>query len=109
MQRRLPKRGFKNPFRIEAFPVNVGWLSERFEDGTVVDLDALRRSGLVPKKARLVKVLGAGEVTVKLTVKAHRFSKTAQQKLEAAGGSVELVGKGAGEVEAEAQSETAQS
>jgi large subunit ribosomal protein L15 len=90
MQRRLPKRGFKNPFRVEAYPVNLQMLTRHF-DGGVVDLDALRGVGLVPRSARIVKILGTGELTAKLTVKAHRFSKTAIAKLEAAGGSAEVV------------------
>jgi len=88
MQRRLPKRGFKNQFRVEAFPVNVGVL-ERF-DGEV-DIDTLRSAGLIPRSAKLVKVLGNGELTKSLTVKAHRFSKSAIAKLEAAGGKAEVV------------------
>lgn len=90
MQRRLPKRGFANPFRVEAYPVNVSQLSERFEDG-VVDLETLRRAGLVPKKAKVVKILGNGDISKKLEVHAHRFSKSAQAKIEAAGGSVVVV------------------
>lgn len=88
MQRRLPKRGFKNQFRVEAFPVNVGLL-ERFEGE--VDVAALRAAGLVPKKAKVVKILGNGELTKSLTVKAHRFSKSAIAKLEAAGGKAEVI------------------
>ena len=91
MQRRLPKRGFNNPFRVEAYPINLQQLGRHFEGGGVVDLDALRQVGLVPKRARIVKILGTGELTAKLTVKAHRFSKTAIAKLEAAGGSAEVV------------------
>jgi len=89
MQRRLPKRGFKNPFRKEAFAINVGALAERF-DG-VVDVDAMKNAGMVPKTAPLVKVLGEGEITKKLTVKAHAFSESAKAKLEKAGGSAEVV------------------
>jgi large subunit ribosomal protein L15 len=88
MQRRLPKRGFTNQFRVEAYPVNVGVL-DRF-DGEV-GIDELRAAGLVPKKAKLVKILGNGEVTKGLTVRAHRFSKSAVAKLEAAGGKAEVV------------------
>lgn len=91
MQRRLPKRGFKNPFREEAYPINLGMLAEHFQGGGVVDLDALRGAGLVPKRARIVKILGTGEVKASLQVKAHRFSKSAVAKLEAAGGSAEVV------------------
>jgi large subunit ribosomal protein L15 len=90
MQRALPKRGFKNPFRVEAFPINIGSLAERFEEG-VVDVDAMRTSGLVPKKAKVIKILGNGNVDKKLTVKAHRFSKSAREKIEAAGGVAEVV------------------
>jgi large subunit ribosomal protein L15 len=90
MQRRLPKRGFANPFRVEAYAVNLALLNERFEDG-VVDLEAMRNAGLVPKKASLVKVLGSGELSKKLTVRAHRFSKSAREKIEAAGGAAEVV------------------
>jgi large subunit ribosomal protein L15 len=90
MQRRLPKRGFKNPFRTEAYPVNVSQLESRFEAGSV-DIEAMRGAGLVPKSAKVVKVLGNGELTKKLDVKAHRFSKSAIAKLEKAGGSAEVV------------------
>jgi large subunit ribosomal protein L15 len=90
LQRRLPKRGFKNPFRVEAYPVNLGMLAERFEEG-VVDIDAMRQAGLVPKRANVVKVLGTGEISKALTVRAHRFSKSALAKLEAAGGRGEKV------------------
>lgn len=90
MQRRLPKRGFKNPFRREAFAINVGALSARFEAG-VVDVDAMKSAGMVPRTARLVKVLGEGEVDKKLTVRAHAFSESAKAKLEKAGGVAEVV------------------
>ncbi|HET6613591.1 MAG TPA: 50S ribosomal protein L15 [Kofleriaceae bacterium] len=90
MQRRLPKRGFKNPFRQEAFPINIATLAERFESGTV-DIDRLRTAGLVPKGAKLVKILGHGELSAALTVAAHRFSASARTKIEAAGGTVEVI------------------
>lgn len=90
MQRRLPKRGFKNPFRVEAFAINVGALSERF-DGPVVDVDQMKNAGMVPRTAPRVKVLGEGDVNKKLTVRAHAFSKTAEAKLQAAGGGAEVV------------------
>jgi large subunit ribosomal protein L15 len=89
MPRRIPKRGFKNPFRVEAFPINLQTLDEQFEAGAVVDVEALRTKGLVPKKAKVVKILGEGEISKKLTVRAHRFSKAAKEKLEAAGGVAE--------------------
>ena len=93
MQRRLPKRGFKNIFRVEAYPVNLGDLSSRFQDGETVDVDAMRKVGLVPKKANVVKVLADGELDKKLFVKAHRFSKSALSKLEVAGGTAEVITK----------------
>jgi len=89
MQRRLPKRGFKNPFRKEAFAVNLGHLCERF-DGTV-DVDAMKGAGMVPRTAPYVKVLAEGDVTKKLTVRAHAFSGAAKAKLEQAGGVAEVV------------------
>jgi large subunit ribosomal protein L15 len=89
MQRRLPKRGFKNPFRKEAFAVNLGHLCERF-DGEV-DVDAMKGAGMVPRTAPYVKVLAEGDVTKKLTVRAHSFSAAAKAKLEQAGGVAELI------------------
>ncbi len=93
MQRRLPKRGFKNPFRVEAHPVNIGVLGAVFSDGDTVDIEALRAVGLVPKKAKLIKILGVGDPGKKLIVKAHRFSKNAAAKIEAAGGKAEVVSR----------------
>ena len=90
MQRAMPKRGFKNPFRVEAFPINIGALAERFEEG-VISVDDMRSAGLIPKKAKVIKILGNGNVDKKLTVKAHRFSKSAREKLEAAGGVAEVL------------------
>lgn len=92
MQRRVPKRGFKNFFRVEFFPVNVGVLAERFDGAdTVVDVAAMKAAGIVPRKAKLVKVLAVGDVGKKLTVRAHAFSETAKSKLEQAGGSAEII------------------
>ena len=91
MQRRLPKRGFANPFRVESHPINVSMLEARFDDGQVVDLAALHGAGLVPKSAKLVKILGHGDLNKKLTVHAHKFSKTARDKIEKAGGAAEVV------------------
>jgi large subunit ribosomal protein L15 len=91
MQRRFPKKGFKNPFREEVHVVNVGALSKRFPSGTV-DLATLQGAGMVPRSASNVKVLGEGDVTNKLTVKASAFSASAREKIEKAGGKVEIVG-----------------
>ncbi len=91
MPRRIPKRGFKNPNRVEAFPINVATLESVFDAGATVDLDALRGKGLVPKLVECIKILGEGELTKKLAIKAHRVSETAKQKIEAVGGSIELI------------------
>jgi large subunit ribosomal protein L15 len=88
--RRLPKRGFTNPTRVVYAPVNVCEL-EQFENGTEVSLDLLRASGLFAAKFDGVKILGSGDLTKKLTVKANGFSATAKAKIEAAGGTVEVV------------------
>ena len=90
LYRKLPKRGFKNRFALNYAIVNVGALN-KFEDGAVVDLEALLASKLVRKELDGVKVLGEGELTKKLTVKATVFSATAKEKIEAAGGKIEEV------------------
>src|SRR5205809_7595346 len=91
MPRRIPKRGFKNPNRVEAWPINVATLEAAFDAGATVDLDTLRGKGLVPKLVECVKILGEGTLTKKLAVKAHRASETAKQKIAAAGGTFELI------------------
>jgi len=90
MQRRFPKKGFKNPFRVEVFAVNVSDLEARFESETV-DLSALQAKGLVPRSEKAVKILGTGELTKKLTVRATAFSASAKEKIEKAGGAAEIV------------------
>jgi large subunit ribosomal protein L15 len=90
MQRRLPKKGFKNHFRVQIFAVNVGDIDERFADGTVT-LAELQTVGLVPRKYNKVKVLGEGEVTKKFIVKADAFSASAKEKIEKSGGRTEVV------------------
>lgn len=90
LHRRLPKRGFINPFRTEYAVVNLDQLAERFEAGAVVTVDGLRERGLVPA-AMPVKVLGRGEIAKALTVQAHKFSASASQKIAAAGGTVETL------------------
>ena len=91
MQRRFPKKGFKNHFRTELFAVNVGAIEKRFSSG-VVDLAALQGAGMVPRSLTTVKILGEGELKKKLTIKATAFSASAKQKIEAAGGTAEVVG-----------------
>lgn len=91
LQRRLPKRGFNNPFRVEYAVVNLGQIERAFEAAAVVDLEALRGKKLVRRRARLVKVLAKGQISKPLTVKAHKFSAPARAQLEAAGGTAEVV------------------
>ena len=85
IQRRLPKRGFRNPFPADTAALNVGEL-ERFPVGANVDEKALRGVKLVRGQASRIKILGDGELTKKLTVTAHAFSKSALEKIEKAGG-----------------------
>lgn len=91
IQRRTPKRGFKNPFRKEYAVVNVGSLAEHFKADAVVDLSALKQSGLVRAQKDGIKVLGHGDIKHALTVKAHLFSQSAREKIEKAGGKIELL------------------
>lgn len=91
MPRRIPKRGFKNRNRVEAFPINVSLLETIFDTGALVDIDVLRTKGIIPKKVETIKILGEGELTKKLTVKAHHFSKSASAKIQAKGGTTEIV------------------
>jgi len=89
--RRLPKRGFRNaPFKKEWSIVNLKEL-ERFEGGTVVTLKVLKDAGIVKAVRDGVKVLASGELSVALTVQAHAFSSAAKEKIEAAGGSAEVI------------------
>jgi large subunit ribosomal protein L15 len=91
MPRRVPKRGFKNPNRVASYPINISTLEKAFDAGATVDLAALRGRGLVPKNAEIVKILGEGELTKKLTVHAHKFSALAKEKLEQRGGSAHVI------------------
>ena len=88
--RRIPKRGFTNIFSIEYETINVERL-DVFEDGTVVTPELLLQKGLIKKVRDGVKVLGSGEVTRKLTVKASKFTGSAKEKIEAAGGKAEVL------------------
>lgn len=89
--RRLPKRGFNSPNRIEYHLVNLNVLEEAFNAGDVVDEATLREKNLLGKKVQPVKILANGEITKALTIKAEKFSAQAQAKIEAAGGKVEVV------------------
>ncbi len=90
LYRKLPKRGFKNRFAVNYAVVNVDALN-KFDNGAVVDIEALKAAKLVRKELDGVKILGNGELTKKLTVKATVFSATAREKIEAAGGKTEEV------------------
>jgi large subunit ribosomal protein L15 len=90
LTQRVPKRGFKNPFRKDVEIVNVGELA-RLGDGATVDKDTLVNSGLIRGSGAAIKLLGEGESPKNLTIKLHRVSGSARTKVEAAGGSVELI------------------
>ncbi len=90
LQRRIPKRGFVNIFATDYAIVNLAAL-ERFEDGAVVDAQALKDAGVIKKEKDGVKVLANGRLTKKLTVKAAAFSGSAKEKIEAAGGKAEVI------------------
>ena len=91
LHRRVPKRGFHNPFRVEYEVVNLDQLEAKFDAGAVVTPDALRELGLVAGGAGRVKILARGEIGKNLTVRAHKFSGKAAEKIAAAGGSVEAL------------------
>ena len=90
LYRRIPKRGFKNHFKREYAIVNVADL-ERFEDGTVVNMELLLNEGIIRKELDGLKVLSNGDLTKKLTVVANKFSKEAKTKIESVGGKIEEV------------------
>ena len=85
------KRGFHNPFRREYSVVNLDTLSERFESGTVITPELLREQGVIHGGSLQIKVLGRGDVSKKLTVRAHKFSGKAAEKIAAAGGATEVI------------------
>jgi large subunit ribosomal protein L15 len=90
LHRRVPKRGFHNPFRVEYDVVNLDSLGARFDAGTVITPELLREQGLI--HGEKIKVLGRGEVGKAFTVRAHKFSGKAAEKIAAAGGSAETLG-----------------
>jgi large subunit ribosomal protein L15 len=92
LARRIAKRGFNNKFfSTKAAIVNLADLEQVFESGTVVEIEMLMAAGLVKGDFDVVKILGNGELTKKLTVKAHRFSQSAADKITAAGGQIEKI------------------
>jgi large subunit ribosomal protein L15 len=90
LHRRMPKRGFHNPFRVEFEVVNVDTLADRFDAGTVITPETLVAAGLVTGNSP-IKVLARGDVSKALTVKAHKFSGKAAEKIAAAGGQAEAI------------------
>ena len=91
IQRRLPKRGFRNPFAVETSAVNLNLLARRFEASATVDVEALKAAGLIERSATRVKVLGTGEIDRALTLRVHAISAGAREKVEKAGGKVEII------------------
>ena len=91
LHRRVPKRGFHNPFRVEYAVVNLDTLAEVFEAGTAITPEVLRERGLVRGARGPIKVLGRGDISKALTVKAQKFSGSAAKKIEAAGGVAEVI------------------
>ena len=97
LHRRVPKRGFHNVFRTEYSVVNLDLLAERFDAGAVITPELLREYGLVRGGERRIKVLARGEIEKKLTVRAHKFSGKAAEKIAAAGGAAETISSGEGQ------------
>jgi large subunit ribosomal protein L15 len=91
LHRRIPKRGFHNPFRDEFAVINLDTLAEQFEPGAEITVDLLREQGLVRKGAKKIKVLARGDLSKALTVRAHKFSGKAAEKIAAAGGKAEVL------------------
>jgi len=90
LTRRLPKRGFYNRFRKDIIAVNIEQL-KRFTEGSVVDAEALLGSGIIKRKGDGIKILGKGDIDYPLTVKVNNVSRSAREKIEASGGSVEVI------------------
>jgi large subunit ribosomal protein L15 len=99
LHRRLPKRGFTNIFRTEYTVVNLDRIAE-LDGVTEISLDDYRKLGLASQKKPLIKILGSGELTAAITIHAHKFSKSAQEKIEKAGGKVVLLGGAPAEAKA---------
>lgn len=101
LHRRLPKRGFKRPNRCPMAEINVDVLEKMFEDGAEVTAEAIIKAGLAASRKGGLKLLGRGEVSKKFTVKVQAVTPGARAKIEAAGGTVELIGAAAGAPAAE--------
>ena len=90
LHRRVPKRGFHNPFRVEYEVINLDTIADLFDDGAEVTPEALRARGLVARTGG-IKVLARGDIAKKLTIRAHKFSGKAAEKIAAAGGTAEVI------------------
>ena len=91
LYRRIPKRGFKNRNTKEIVAINLSVLDKKFEDGATVDVEALIKAGIIDAAKDGVKILGNGEITKKLTVKVNAYSEAAKAKIEAVGGTAEVI------------------
>lgn len=91
LYRRIPKRGFKNRNSKEIVAINLSTLDKKFEDGATVDVEALIKAGVIDAAKDGVKILGNGEITKKLTVKVNAYSEAAKAKIEAVGGTAEVI------------------
>ena len=91
LYRRIPKRGFKNRNSKEIVAINLSVLDKKFEDGATVDVEALIKAGIIDAAKDGVKILGTGEITKKLTVKVNAYSEAAKAKIEAVGGTAEVI------------------
>ena len=91
LYRRIPKRGFKNRNSKEIVAINLSVLDKKFEDGATVDVEALIKAGVIDAAKDGVKILGNGEITKKLTVKVNAYSEAAKAKIEAVGGTAEVI------------------
>ena len=91
LYRRIPKRGFKNRNSKEIVAINLAVLDKKFEDGATVDVEALIKAGIIDAAKDGVKILGNGEITKKLTVKVNAYSEAAKAKIEAVGGTAEVI------------------
>jgi large subunit ribosomal protein L15 len=89
--RRAPKRGFKNPFKVEYKIINIKDLIKKFQPHEVVDYNSLKERGLLKGKNKPIKILGEGEIDIPLIVRVNAISQTAKEKIEKAGGKVEIV------------------
>jgi large subunit ribosomal protein L15 len=92
LHRRIPKRGFHNLFRTEYAVVNLDTLVDRFDAGTVITPELMREQGIIRSARQPIKVLARGDISKKLTVRAHKFSGKAAEKIAAAGGATEVLG-----------------